>query len=412
MKKEIFYTALLAAVFIITGFVSCQNSGRRQSGTQTSEIPNIIPDSIMNNKPELPDNPAMAYVKNLRLGINIGNSLDAIGTATWHSGERGWGNPLIEQEYIKALKDYGYTTIRLPITWAEYMGPSPDFIITEERMSRVEEVVNWILAEDMYVIINIHHDGGHSDKSWILRAAQAPEEVADQLSKVWRQIAQRFSGISQEKLIFESMNEVGFDTLWNRYGGGAGGKREAYEILNMLNQTFVNTVRNVAGNDDRFLLIAGYWTDITLSCDPLFKMPEDTIDHRLILSVHYYTPSTFCIAEERNNSWGYRETWGTYNDYLELNVEFSRLKTNFLEKGIPIILGEYGVTLKNKDEESRIKWMAAVTQLSLNFGIGPALWDTGWKVDTDFNDHGGEISRSEPYEMRDALRIVLAALQF
>jgi len=342
---------------------------------------------------------ALTFVKNLGIGINIGNSLDSIGTNAWFAGETGWGNPKITQDFIKALKKYGYKTIRLPVTWAEYMGTAPNFIIEEERMSRVEEVVKWILAEDMYCIINLHHDGGESDKSWILNAGSEPDRVSGQFSKIWAQIAARFSGVSQDKLIFESMNEVGFDKLWNRYGG-SGRKDEAYRIFNMLNQTFVDTVRKTAGNQDRFLLIAGYWTDIDLSSDSLFKMPKDTKEDKLILSVHYYTPSVFCIAEEPDNSWGFRNDWGNNNDINELNRQFQKLKTNFINKGIPVIVGEYGVTLYNKAEESRVKWMASVTQICLDNGICPILWDTG-----------GEISRHPPYTMRDSLKQVWAGIK-
>jgi endoglucanase len=187
----------------------------------------------------------------------------------------------------------------------------------------------------------------------------------------------------------------------------------------MLNQTFVDTVRGTPGNEERFLLIAGYWTDIQLSCDVMFKMPQDTIGDRLILSVHYYTPSTFCIAEEPDNSWGFRADWGNGLEYIDLVSNFNNLRFNFLNKGIPVILGEYGATLKNKVEAGRIRWMGAVTQLCLNFGICPMLWDTGWDIGRDI---GGEINRHKAgedkghpeidYVMRDSLKHVWAALRF
>ena len=342
-----------------------------------------------------PVNPATEFVRNMGIGVNIGNTLDAIGNAQWVAGETGWGNPLITREYIRALKNYGYTTIRLPVTWAEYIGPGPSFYIEENRMSRVEEVVKWILEEDLYVIVNLHHDGGESDRSWILNAGNDPDGTAGQLKAVWGQIARRLSGVSQGKLIFEAMNEVGFDKLWNRWGGDVSRKGEAFNILNMLNQTFVDTVRGVAGNEDRFLLISGYWTDINLSCDPLFKMPEDTKKDRLILSVHYYDPSTFTIAEQLDNSWGFRDDWGTDADYAELTAQFNKLRVNFIDKGVPVILGEYGVTRRNKVEDGRIKWMSAVMQTSLDNGVCPVLWETG-----------GDIRRNPPYSMSAALTAV------
>jgi endoglucanase len=352
------------------------------------------------------------------VGINIGNSLDANGiNEWWHSGETGWGNPPITRELIKAIKNHGYKSIRLPVTWKDYMGPAPDYkigacIVSDckdcppDRMDRVEQVVKWILDEGLYCIINLHHDG-----DWIEKASDEENITIDRFRKVWQQIAQRFAGLSQDKLIFESMNEVGFDKLWNRYGGRPSNKTGAYRILNILNQTFVDAVRGTgSGNDQRFLLIAGYWTDIELSVDPLFLMPKDTIENRQILSVHYYTPSTFCIAEQPDNSWGFRDTWGTAADYNELTNNFNKLKERFLDNGIPAILGEYGATMINNDEESRIKWMAAVTQICLNYNVHPMLWDTGWKTDDKWGEHGGEISRYAPYEMRYSLKAVWDAV--
>ena len=389
--------AVLISLVIMMTVVSCNvRKASSVTGTLMEDILKDIPESIIDN---LPVNAAVNFVRDMKIGINIGNTLDAIGNASWIAGETGWGNPPISREFIRALKDYGYTTIRLPVTWAEYIGPGPDFIIQDDRMNRVEEVVNWILSEGLYCIVNLHHDGGESDRSWILNAASDPEGTANQLAAVWKQIARKFGGVSQEKLVFESMNEVGFDKLWNRYGGGIIGKNDAFNILNMLNQKFVNTVRGEAGNENRFLLIAGYWTDINQSCDPLFQMPGDMTADRLILSVHYYDPSTFCIADKPDNSWGFRNDWGTLSDYAELTGQFNKLRVNFLEKGIPVILGEYGVTLRNKVENDRIKWMAAVTQTCLNYGICPVLWDTG-----------GEINRQPPYAMRDSLKEVWAVV--
>jgi endoglucanase len=129
-------------------------------------------------------------------------------------------------------------------------------------------------------------------------------------------------------------------------------------------------------------------------------MPQDIKGDRLILSVHYYTPSTFCIADDPDNGWGFRDDWGNNNDINELNRQFQKLKVNFIDKKIPVILGEYGVTLKNKVEEGRIKWMASVTQVCLDNGVCPVLWDTG-----------GEISRHPPYTMRDSLKQVWARIK-
>jgi endoglucanase len=348
---------------------------------------------------------AKAFVKDMKLGFNIGNSLDSWG------GETAWGNVAISQDLIKALKNYGYKTIRLPITWADNIGPAPDYAINATWLDRVETIVNWCFDEKLYVIINIHHDGHGSSKSWIQNAQKNyPDNganvtaVANQLAAVWRQIAARFYYYS-DYLVFEAMNEVGFDNIWNRYQSGqAEQKAEAYRILNLLNQTFVNTVRGSGYNNKfRFLLIPGYWTDIDNTCDAAFIMPTDNIEDRLILSVHYYTPWNFAGDIKQ-------ATWGTTSDINTLNNLFNKLKTNFIDKGVPVILGEYNVINKKgttvKAKEERVKWLTAVTRKCIELGICPVLWDNGGRTSSGFHDMG-DIYRDDPSVISDALREVL-----
>ena len=338
----------------------------------------------------LPDFPGMG------IGINIGNTLDSIGNFSWTAGETGWGNPKITQDFIKALKAHGYKTIRLPVTWAENIGAAPNYTITTTWMNRVEEVVGWIVGEDMNCILNLHHDGGTSDRSWILGFENNEDVIGDMFVKVWQQIAGRFKDYS-DKLVLESMNEVGFNT---------GAQAERYRKMNKLNQLFVDTVRSSGSrNAERYLLIAGFWTDIDQTVNSLFQMPQDTIADKLIISVHYYTPSTFCIAETPDNSWGFKADWGNSAtaaaDTAELERQFNKLKTRFIDSNIPVIVGEYGVVKnQNKVEEGRIRWMAAVTQACLDYGMCPVLWDTG-----------GEISRYSPFEMSVSLRSVYDSLE-
>jgi len=354
---------------------------------------------------ELPQGSAFEFVRGMGIGINIGNTLDAINNhvSDTPAGETGWGNPPITRDFIRALKNYGYTTIRLPVTWAEYIGPAPNFQIDSARMNRVEEVVNWILEEDMYCMLNLHHDGGTSPKSWILKAGSDPQNVTEQFSVVWKQIAERFAGAG-EKLILEAMNEVGFD-IWNQWNSATNDKKpEAYRILNGLNQAFVNTVRGCGGgNATRFLLVSGYWTDIDLSCDPLFKMPQDSVENRLLLSLHYYTPAVFCILDQ-DASWGRNQTdWGSGADYEQLSEQFEKIRRNFIGRGVPVILGEYGVSFSStKVEAARTRWIAAVTQTCLDNGICPVFWDTG-------NDIKRSPSRN--YAMSDALKAAWAMLK-
>jgi len=371
---------------------------------------------------------AVDYVKGLGLAINIGNNLDA-----W-DGETSWGNPAITRAYILKLKEFGFKTIRLPITWAANMGDAPGYIINAAYMTRVKTIVDWIIAEDMYCIINVHHDGhGTDSRVWIQDAsknypdnAANADAVNNRLAVVWTQIAGQFKNYSN-LLIFEGMNEIGFDDIWNRYGGAdnpdtLARKTEAYRILKMLNQTFVDTVRSTGSHNlYRFLLIPGYWTDIQATCDSFFAMPSDTANDKLMISVHYYTPWRFAGQATGNVT----ATWGSTSQVNELNNLFNMMKTNFIDKGIPVILGEYNV-IRSRDETERVKWLTAVTQKCIDLGINPVLWCNGGHfgvnqthsgVTTDsnsrfFHDMGDTLREGSNSVLSTAMQTVFAQLNF
>ena len=197
------------------------------------------------------------------------------------------------------------------------------------------------------------------------------------------------------------MNEEGgWDSIWNKWGSGAG-KPEAYVILNEINQAFVDTVRASGGNNKyRHLLIAGYQTGITETCDELFHMPEDPAG-RCAVSVHYYTPSTFAILEE-DASWGKAvPTWGTDAEFKELKMYMTMMKTHFVDKGIPVIVGEYGCPKKNKDADSVRLYLSSVCKEAYNNQLCPVLWDvTGSHYDR-------ETCRMYDQDLRNALMSVL-----
>lgn len=222
-------------------------------------------------------------------------------------------------------------------------------------------------------MINIHWDGG-----WWSKFPTDYDKSMSRYYKMWSQIAGYFKDYPG-MLIFESLNEEGcFNDVWNRYGpADPDKKKKAYTILNNINQTFVDTVRRSGGlNDKRHLLIVGYATDIDLTTDPDFVMPKDPANH-CIVSVHYYTPYTFA-GLEKDESWGKaRPTWGTKEDLAELDTKMQMVKVAFLDKGIPVILGEYGATLKTKEIESVRRYIWAVAEKAYGLGICPMLWDPG-----------------------------------
>jgi len=402
LKKKL----VVIMMFAFASSASCRTPG------DTAQRP-ILPGDL---------NAAQALVADMGFGVNIGNTLDAIGHCCWRAGETGWGNPPITRDFISALRTHGFRTVRLPVTWAEYIGLGPDYLIEESRMARVEEVVNWILEEDMYVILNMHHDGGNigpingglANVAWILHIADRDEagyfyreeEIIGKFASVWKQIAQRFRD-TPDKLLFQSMNEIGFDTLWNRWAPGqTAQKAEAYRLLNRLNQTFVDTVRATGGgNAERFLVVQGYWTDIQNTVDPLFQMPTDTVTYRLILSIHYYTPWDFIVPWYFPHA---RRDWGTIADREQLRQLFNLLRIPFLDRGIPIILGEFmagRVIADTQREEYRFLWIDAVTRTALDLGIAPVFWEIGSQHP---GPHGmGDINRRYPFEMSETFRRVM-----
>ncbi len=321
-------------------------------------------------KGEMRDMTTTEIVKEMGVGINLGNTMEAQGNGnTVESYEKAWGSPVITQEMIQGYKDCGFDSLRIPVAWSNMMTGNYD--INPDYMARVKQLVDWAQQADLYIILNIHWDGG-----WFARFAKEEdrEECMYKYTRIWEQITEEFKSYS-DHLIFESLNEEGgWEEIWNRYSN-EGDKELSYSILNEMNQKFVDIVRSSGGNNGkRHLLIAGYNTDIELTCDPLFKMPEDPAG-RCAVSVHYYTPSTFAILE-KDASWGKaRSEWGTEADFEELNRNMDLMKETFVDKGIPVIVGEFGSATKNKEEGMVNLYLSSVCEAIYSRGMCPVLWD-------------------------------------
>jgi endoglucanase len=307
-------------------------------------------------------------------GINIGNTLENV--TQW---EIGWGNPLITQEYVQSLAALGFKTVRLPVAWDTY---AIDGRIQPDKFRRVGEVVDWITQAGMFCVINIHWDGGWIDSGSKERFpntyATFSPEAEKKFRSYWQQISSYFAG-KNEKVIFEALNE---ETKFENVGS----PQQAYATLTRVNQLFIDTVRKTGGNNARRLLIvAGYATDITKTCGNGYALPQDTVPHKLFISVHYYTPWQFCGMTE-DASWGKAApTWGSSSDVTELGRLFDMMKEFCARHDLPAFIGEFGVTDK-KESASRIRWMSAVTNAALSRKMVPVLWDTGH-----------EVSRRPPY---------------
>ena len=313
----------------------------------------------------------MELVHEMELGINLGNTFESAGFSamTVTAYETAWGSPVITPKMIEGYAECGFGVLRIPVAWSNLMGD--DYTINEKYLTRVKSVVNCALNAGLYVILNIHWDGGW----WTgFAVPEEKDECMYKYERIWTQLTEAFRDYG-DYLMFESLNEEGcWDTIWNRWGGSEG-KDVAFGLLNEINQKFVDIVRASGGNNEqRHLLIAGYATDIEWTCDEFFKMPNDPAG-RMAVSVHYYTPSTFAILDQ-DAEWGKVQTnWGTDAEYKELNRNMDMMKEHFVDKGIPVIIGEYGSATRGKEEGAVKRFLTAVCEAAYTRGMCPVLWD-------------------------------------
>ncbi len=312
-------------------------------------------------------------------GINLGNTMEAYGhlslgtQAAVSAYETLWGCPVTTQEMIKAMREAGFTTLRIPVAWTNMMDyENGDYTIDEAYLNRVEEIVNYARNEEMYVILNDHWDG-----SWWGMFGSANEGTRkasmDLYTSMWTQIAEKFSAYS-DYVIFESANEE----LGNRLNdvdvakdSGTLSEDECYELTNKINQTFVDLIRNSGGNNkERFLLIAGYNTMINNTCDERFIMPTDSIDQKLMISVHFYEPDGYCMRDSLL-------TWGTSEHYENMNDALKKMR-KFISEGYGVVIGEYGVLINSLGEikSNTVDYYTYFLNACTSYGYCPVLWDT------------------------------------
>lgn len=318
-------------------------------------------------------------------GINLGNTLEAcdnnvgIKTNAPLSYETYWGQPKTTQAMIDGMKAAGFDTIRIPVAWMTnathlYEG---DYTIDADYMDRVEEVVRYARKAGMYVIVNDHWDGG-----WYgmfgSESAETRALAMEAYKGMWQQIAECFRDYS-DYLIFESANEeLGgrFDENSPLYCSDSVvtylTDDERYALTNEINQTFVDVVRATGGNNaTRFLLIAGYGTNIDQTCDDRFQMPKDTVDSKLMVSVHYYDPWSYCGASSAASA----TKWGTVSDYEYMDQQLAKM-TKFTEAGYGVVIGEYGaLPCSDGLKDNTLAYHTAFLDACTKYDLTNCLWD-------------------------------------
>ena len=317
-----------------------------------------------------------AILEDMGLGWNLGNSLDATGGSGLDT-ETSWSNPKTTQALIDKVKSLGFNTVRVPVSWGKHVS-GDNYTIDSAWLARVKEVVDYCYKNDMYVILNIHHDTKSSESA--SGAGYYPRSSAYSSSEkfvtsVWSQMAEYFKNYDYH-LIFETLNEprligTGYEWWFNKWNIPSEVK-DAIDCINKLNQKAVDTIRDTGSNNrGRLIMCPGYDASIDGATVSGFKLPTDISGNknRIAVSVHAYSPYNFAM----NVGSGSTSTY-TSSIKSELRDLFSTLKSNFRDKGIPVVIGEFGSTDKNNTAE-RVKWATDYTALAKKNNIPCVLWD-------------------------------------
>ncbi|SFA99166.1 cellulase family glycosylhydrolase [Algoriphagus aquimarinus] len=336
---------------------------------QDAKAPSLPSYYIPSHATGMRDISNLELAKEMGIGWNLGNSLEAIG------GETAWGNPKTTKELIGVIKSAGFNSVRIPVAWSKFTH-AETFEIDPAWMARVQEVVDYVVDDDMYVVMNIHWDEG-----WMQPTFAKQNYVNDRLEKMWIQIALNFRDYD-DHLLFAGTNEVMVD------GDYSTPKPEYYQAQNSFNQTFVDAVRSTGGrNTYRNLVVQTFNTNIDHGVN-FFIMPTDDTERRLMVEVHYYDPYEFSLKEDEViTQWGEHATdpsktasWGgeSYAD-----GQFQQVKTKFVDNGIPVLLGEYAATDKKAEDNDTYRkyYLKHLSKSAKEHGLVPFYWDNGFGGD-------------------------------
>jgi len=303
---------------------------------------------------------AQEAIHEMKIGWNLGNTLDATNYQKIYLGEEravdyyetAWGNPKTTKAMIDEVKRAGFNSVRVPVTYYDHIDENGK--IDAYWLARVKEVVQYVLDNDMYCIINIHHDTGfYEGGAWIVADADKYQENADKLEMLWTQLATEFKDYDY-KLIFEGFNEI-IDS--KRSINWKEGNEDTLNVHN-LNQVFVDTVRKTGGkNKDRFLIVSTYTHATYLHLLQTFEMPTDVVEDKIILALHSY-----------------------HSTESDIDTMMANIKTYCIDKGIPVIIDEFGTKQEDMEEEMRIHIASYYVSSARRLGITCFWWDNGKSV--------------------------------
>ena len=375
------------------------NSG---SATATRSSPSAALYPSYNTNPIAPDMTGMGsnatqLAAKIKLGINVGNQMEATGCTP--AAETCWGHPKVSFAYVKLVKDSGFDAIRLPVSWDQYADQTTGKI-SDVWLNRVKEVVQYAVDNGLYVMVNIHWDGGWLERSFheAAESETKKEAVKAKQKAYWEQIATHLRDFD-EQVMFASANEP--DAAADS-GEPASVTAQRVAVLNEYHQTFVDAVRSTGGkNAYRVLIIQGPRTDIDLALNDWHVMPSDTATGRQMAEVHFYPFSFTNQDEDIVADWGtlqffcywgegHHSTTDTYRNSTReeedfVDAQFAKMKTKFADQGIPVVLGEFAARPRSEEIctdypmhlASRAYYAQYVAQAALENGMLPFFWDTG-----------------------------------
>ena len=337
MKKRI-SSGILVLFMLLLMFFSPGNYATNQTYIMDTDIPLSVGTNSFES--------ALEFTSSMGAGWNLGNSLCCVdnksyGDKTVSYYETLWGNPITTKATIDAVKSKGFKTVRIPISYRNHIDNNNQ--VDEKWLSRIKEIVDYVIQNDMYCIINLHHE------NWLV--ADVDKQVAGQkkLEAVWKQIAKYFSEYGTN-LIFEGFNEV-----TNSSGQWDSADSKSYAVVNSFNQSFVDAVRSTGGNNSsRYLIVNTYAAKATRSVLDGFVLPQDSIKDHLIVSAHIY------------------------DGINSAKTKFDNLYKYFIRRKIPVIIGEWGQKNSNVNtEDNRKKYANEFLTIASGYGIPCIWWDDG-----------------------------------
>lgn len=369
MKKSLFYLILaVALVFLSFGPASAEKNLSVRDGIEVPVIETM-------KKYDIPDNEAMAFVREMKTGWVLGNTFDAFNGETRASGgsiemEKSWVGVKTTREMIAAVKEAGFNAIRIPVSWHNHVDENNQ--IDPQWLARVREVTDWALEEGMFAIVNIHHD---NYPDFFYPDTDHYETSAAYLSAIWKQMADCFADCD-DHLILESMNEprlsknAAYEWYWTKDQPVC---LEAADCINRFNQLFVDTVRATGGNNaTRYLAVPAYDANPYYTCEDAFMLPADTAENRIIIAAHAYTPYDFALNLKSGDT---HFALTDNKKKAEISLFMNRLYEKFVSKGIPVLLDEYGALEKNGNLQDRVNFAAYYIASASARNITCFWWD-------------------------------------